>query len=82
MAGSDPITWPPEEWRGLLGVEPQAVQHFSGAVFNNLILGDGSVSREHVPRAAATVSPGGLEHYQRRFAALPNAQGIMPGRQL
>ena len=49
----DPTVLTDDERRRALGVVPQVVQLFRGTVFDNLTLGDGSVSREAVQRAAA-----------------------------
>jgi ATP-binding cassette subfamily B protein len=53
VAGTDPTVLPDEERRRTLGVVLQVVQLFRGTVFDNLTLGDRSVSREAVQRAAA-----------------------------
>ena len=53
VAGVDPTVLPDEERRRTLGVVLQVVQLFRGTVFDNLTLGDGSVSRQAVQRAAA-----------------------------
>lgn len=53
VAGVDPTELPDEERRRTLGVVLQVVQLFRGTVFDNLTLGDGSVSRQAVQRAAA-----------------------------
>jgi ATP-binding cassette subfamily B protein len=53
VAGVDPSTFTDDQRRRTLGVVPQTVQLFRGTVFDNLTLGDGSVSREAVQRAAA-----------------------------
>ncbi len=53
VAGTDPTVLPDNERRRTLGVVLQVVQLFRGTVFDNLTLGDGSVSREAVQRAAA-----------------------------
>jgi ATP-binding cassette subfamily B multidrug efflux pump len=53
VAGADPTVLTDEERRRTLGVVLQVVQLFRGTVFDNLTLGDGSVSREAVQRAAA-----------------------------
>ena len=52
MAGADPSVLTDDQRRHAMGVVLQAVQLFRGAVFDNLALGDGSVSREAVERAA------------------------------
>ena len=52
VAGEDPSSLTEEDRRRLIGVVPQVVQLFSGTVFDNLTLGDESVSREAVQRAA------------------------------
>ncbi len=53
MAGADPTLFTDDERRRAMGVVLQVVQLFRGTVFDNLTLGDGSVSREAVQRAAA-----------------------------
>ena len=53
VSGADPAVLTDEERRRALGVVLQVVQLFRGTVFDNLTLGDGSVSREAVQRAAA-----------------------------
>src|SRR5215475_2728879 len=53
VAGVDPTELPDEERRRTLGVVLQVVQLFRGTVCDNLTLGDGSVSRQAVQRAAA-----------------------------
>jgi ATP-binding cassette subfamily B protein len=52
VAGADPAALTDEQRRRVLGVVPQIVQLFRGTVFDNLALGDASVSREAVQRAA------------------------------
>lgn len=53
VAGRDPFSLPEAERRRLVGVVPQVVQLFSGTILENLTLGDASVSRADVERAAA-----------------------------
>lgn len=53
VAGSDPTAMTDEQRRRALGVVLQAVHLFRGTVFENLTLGDASVSRETVRSAAA-----------------------------
>jgi ATP-binding cassette subfamily B multidrug efflux pump len=53
MAGADPTLLTDDERRRSMGVVLQVVQLFRGTVFDNLTLGDGSVLREAVQRAAA-----------------------------
>ncbi len=53
VAGTDPTVLPDDARRRTLGVVLQVVQLFRGTVFDNLTLGDRSVSREAVQRAAA-----------------------------
>ncbi|HMA37035.1 MAG TPA: ABC transporter ATP-binding protein [Chloroflexia bacterium] len=50
--GRDPRTLAQEERRRVVGVVPQTVQLFSGTVWENLTLGDESVPRAAVERAA------------------------------
>jgi len=52
IVGQDPRLLDEAERRRVIGVVPQKVQLFSGSVFDNLTLGDGSVSRESAERAA------------------------------
>src|SRR5206468_6675882 len=52
VAGIDPTWLTADERRRALGVVLQVVQLFRGTVVDNLTLGDGSVSREAVQRAA------------------------------
>lgn len=52
IIGHDPRYLPDEKRREWLGVVPQVVQLFSGTVYDNLTLGDTSVSRVAVERAA------------------------------
>jgi ATP-binding cassette subfamily B protein len=53
VAGSDPTVLSDAARRRALGVVLQVVQLFRGTVFDNLTLGDCSVSRQAVQRAAA-----------------------------
>ena len=53
VAGTNPTMLPDDERRRTMGVVLQVVQLFRGTVFDNLTLGDRSVSREAVQRAAA-----------------------------
>ena len=53
VAGTDPTVLTDEERRHALGVVLQVVQLFRGTVFDNLTLGDASVSRDAIQRAAA-----------------------------
>jgi ATP-binding cassette, subfamily B, multidrug efflux pump len=53
VAGHDPRALSHDERRHVVGVVPQVVQLFSGTVWDNLTLGDSSVSREAVERAVA-----------------------------
>jgi ATP-binding cassette, subfamily B, multidrug efflux pump len=55
VAGADPTVLTDAERRHVMGVVLQVVQLFRGTVVDNLTLGDGSVSREAVQRAAAIV---------------------------
>lgn len=52
VAGLDPRTLPDDQRRRVVGVVPQMVQLFSGTVLENLTLGDASVPRRRVERAA------------------------------
>jgi ATP-binding cassette subfamily B multidrug efflux pump len=56
VSGIDPTVLTDEERRRTLGVVLQVVQLFRGTVIDNLTLGDGSVSRAMVQRAAAITS--------------------------
>jgi ATP-binding cassette subfamily B protein len=53
VSGVDPILLTDDQRRHAIGVVLQVVQLFRATVFDNLTLGDGSVSREAVQRAAA-----------------------------
>jgi ATP-binding cassette subfamily B protein len=53
VVGRDPSLLPGDERRRAMGVVQQVVQLFRGTVFDNLTLGDTSVPREAVLRAAA-----------------------------
>ena len=53
VAGADPTVLTDDQRRRAMGVVQQVVQLFRGTVFDNLTLGDASVSREAVQRAAA-----------------------------
>ena len=53
VSGADPTLLTDDERRRSLGVVLQVVQLFRGTVFDNLTLGDVSVSRDAVQRAAA-----------------------------
>jgi ATP-binding cassette subfamily B multidrug efflux pump len=52
VAGFDPRALSDDERRRVVGVVPQTVQLFSGTVYENLTLGDMTVSRQAVKRAA------------------------------
>jgi ATP-binding cassette subfamily B protein len=52
VSGVDPTLLTDEQRRRTMGVVLQAVQLFRGTVFDNLTLGDASVSRQAVQRAA------------------------------
>jgi ATP-binding cassette subfamily B protein len=52
VAGADPALLTDDERRRVLGVVLQVVQLFRGTVLDNLTLGDASVSRQAVQRAA------------------------------
>jgi ATP-binding cassette subfamily B multidrug efflux pump len=52
VAGRDPWGLTDEQRRRMVGVVPQTVHLFSGTVMDNLRLGDTSVSRQQVERAA------------------------------
>jgi ATP-binding cassette, subfamily B, multidrug efflux pump len=56
VAGADPTSLTDDQRRRAMGVVQQVVQLFRGTVFDNLTLGDRSVSREAVQRAAAITS--------------------------
>jgi ATP-binding cassette subfamily B protein len=53
VSGADPTLLTDDERRRAMGVVTQVVQLFRGTVFDNLTLGDGSVPRDAVQRAAA-----------------------------
>jgi ATP-binding cassette, subfamily B, multidrug efflux pump len=52
VSGADPTSLTDEQRRRSMGVVLQVVQLFRGTVFDNLTLGDASVSRDAVQRAA------------------------------
>ena len=52
VAGTDPRALSDDERRCVVGVVPQTVQLFSGTMLDNLTLGDASVPREQIERAA------------------------------
>ena len=52
VVGQDPRALSDEQRRSVVGVVPQTVHLFSGTVLENLTLGDESVSRDRVERAA------------------------------
>ncbi len=52
VAGRNPRALSADERRCVVGIVPQVVQLFSGTVYDNLTLGDASVPREAVERAA------------------------------
>ncbi len=74
IAGEDPSSLTEEDRRRLIGVVPQVVQLFSGTVFDNLTLGDESVSREAAQRAATVA---GSDSFIQN---LPNGYDTMLGR--
>jgi ATP-binding cassette subfamily B multidrug efflux pump len=53
VAGADPTLLTDDQRRRAMGVVQQVVHLFRGTVFDNLTLGDGSMPREAVQRAAA-----------------------------
>ena len=54
LGALDPCRLPDNQRRNVVGMVPQVVQLFSGTVWENLTLGDPSVSRQGVKRAAKT----------------------------
>lgn len=74
IGGEDPSRLTEEDRRRLIGVVPQVVQLFSGTVFDNLTLGDESVSRDAVQRAATVA---GADSFIQN---LPNGYDTMLGR--
>lgn len=54
VAGTDPCAMTDEERRQRLGAVPQTLQLFSGSVFENLAMGDTTVTRAAVEAAAKT----------------------------
>ncbi len=74
IAREDPSSLTEEDRRRLIGVVPQVVQFFSGTVFDNLTLGDESVSREAAQRAATVA---GSDSFIQN---LPNGYDTMLGR--
>jgi ATP-binding cassette subfamily B protein len=67
VSGRDPRALSDDERRRTVGVVPQTVQLFSGTVLDNLTLGDASVPRERVQRAAE------MSTIDRFVSALPQA---------
>ena len=65
VAGVDPRRLADDQRRRVVGVVPQAVQLFSGTVWENLTLGDPTASRKAVERAAR------MTGVDRFVAALP-----------
>jgi ATP-binding cassette subfamily B multidrug efflux pump len=76
VAGTDPTMVPDEARRRVLGMVLQVVQLFRGTVFDNLTLGDRSVSRQAVQRAAAIA---GADAF---IQALPQGYDMLLGRGL
>jgi ATP-binding cassette subfamily B protein len=73
VANRDPRTLNADERRHIVGIVPQVVQLFSGTVFDNLALGDATISREQVERAAIIA---GADLFIR---ALPNGYDTILG---
>jgi ATP-binding cassette subfamily B protein len=73
VAGADPTVLTDDQRRRTVGVVLQVVQLFRGTVIDNLTLGDGSVSREAVQRAAAIA---GADAF---IAALPQGYDTLLG---
>ncbi len=73
VSGVDPTSLTDDERRRVLGVVLQVVQLFRGTVFDNLTLGDESVSRAAVQRAAAIA---GADAF---IAALPQGYDTLLG---
>ena len=65
VAGLNPRSLSDDERRHIIGVVPQTVQLFSGTIWDNLTLGDTSVPREAVERAA------GMTTVDRFISTLP-----------
>jgi ATP-binding cassette subfamily B protein len=65
VANRNPRTLSAEERRRVVGVVPQVVQLFSGTVMENLTLGDSTVSRDEVERAAVIA---GADQFIRTLA--------------
>lgn len=77
----DPRGLPAEQRRALLGVVPQVVQLFSGTVYDNLTLGDASVSRDAVERAAKIAGAdefirGLAQGYDTVLSGMGHGQGV------
>jgi ABC-type multidrug transport system fused ATPase/permease subunit len=83
VAGLEPAALAEAERKRVLGVVPQAVQLFSGTVFENLTLGDGSVSEAAVYEAASVA---GADPFIRAlpqgYRTLITGGGSGPGAQL
>ncbi len=73
IAGHDPSRLTDDERRRVVGVVPQMVQLFSGTVWDNLTLGDATVSQKAVTRAAQIT---GVEQF---VSALPNGYQTVIG---
>jgi ATP-binding cassette subfamily B multidrug efflux pump len=58
VSGADPRLLSESQRRRVIGVVPQVVQLFSGTVYENLAMGDGSVPRDAVTRAAIIAGAG------------------------
>jgi ATP-binding cassette subfamily B protein len=81
VAGHDPRSLPAEERREWLGVVPQVVQLFSGTVYDNLTLGDTSVPREAVERAATIAGAdefirGLTQGYDTMLSGMGHGKGV------
>jgi len=62
LAGHDPTRLADDQRRGVVGVVPQAVQHFAGTVRDNVTLGDESIGPERVTAACLVA---GIDPYIR-----------------
>ncbi|MCP4515116.1 MAG: ABC transporter ATP-binding protein [Delftia sp.] len=83
VAGQDPRALPDDERRRVVGVVPQTVQLFSGTVLENLTLGDTSLSRQQVQRAAEMSTIAGfISTLPRGYDTLLSGAGRGEGMQL
>ncbi len=80
VAGHDPTGLAEAERNRLLGVVPQVVQLFSGTVFDNLTLGDVSVTEDAVYEAAAVAGADSfIRALPRGYRTVLSGGGSGPG---